>query len=173
MKAPLKFTWLFCSMLVSSLVYADFDKGFDAYMAGNYQEAATQFEDSANQGDVYSQVALGTMYLENRGLKVDQQRALNWFQKAADQGYPRAQLYVGLMYLEGEGVQQDFFTAINWLKKSALQGNPDAQYKLGLLIENGKGARKDSHEAKKWYGLSCGNQNQKGCDSYARLVKKK
>jgi TPR repeat protein len=73
---------------------------------------------AAAQGDPEAQTALGTAYLEGRGVKLDYAEAMNWFIKAAEQEDSSAQRSIGDMYEKGLGVPKSQEKAKKWYEKS-------------------------------------------------------
>lgn len=57
-------------------------------------------QELAEQGDREAQSALGTCYLEGKGVPRDYAKAMVWYLLAARQGHPTAQNNVGYMYEE-------------------------------------------------------------------------
>ena len=102
---------------------ADFDKGYEAYRAGNYETALKEFRPLAEQGLAEAQNNLGVMYETGRGVIQDHKEAVKWYRLAAEQGYARAQDNLGLMYAKGEGVIQDNVYAHMWFNVAASNGS--------------------------------------------------
>ncbi|MDC0998333.1 tetratricopeptide repeat protein [Alphaproteobacteria bacterium] len=105
---------------------SDFNKGVDAFDAGNFEEAVKWYRKSAEQGDASAQYALGWMYSNGKGVTQDYAEAVKWYRKAAQQGYARAQSNLGVMYRDGKGVTQDKITAHMWYNIAAANGNKRA-----------------------------------------------
>jgi len=118
-------------MLATSAFAQDWDKGLDAYKAGDYATALQEWRPLAEQGDSDAQAMLGTMYDEGKGVPQDYTEAVKWYRLAAEQGYARAQTNLGNRYNNGEGVPQDYAEAAKWYQLAAEQGNAYAQYNLG------------------------------------------
>ena len=88
---------------------------------------------SAKEGNVGAQTALGEMYLRGYGVSINYQEAVKWFRLAADQGDPFAQYNLGLMYQDGTGVNKDYQEARKWFQMAADQGHPSAKLSLTSL----------------------------------------
>jgi hypothetical protein len=102
----------------------------------------------ASDGDVNSQLELGTRYLLGRGVAIeDAVQARDWFTKAADKGNATAQFWLGEMYSTGWGIPEDKARAAIWYRKAADQGLATAQYALGNMYETGRGAPLNHEEA--------------------------
>lgn len=106
---------------------------------------------AANQGDIWSQGALGLRYAKGDGVPQNFQQAFSCSQKAAELGDPTAQNTLGYLYEYGQGTPQDYAQAVAWYKKAAEQGFAIAQYNLGLKYANGEGVPQDSKEAAVWF----------------------
>ena len=63
--------------------------------------------------------ALGVLYQEGKGVKLDKEKAISLFEMAAKKNHPAAQYNLGVMYANGEGVLQDYRTALSWYQKAA------------------------------------------------------
>jgi len=105
----------------------------------------------AEQGDAHSQVDLGLLYENGKGVPQDYKEAAKWYLKAAEQGNASGQNNLGLMYWNGKGVPQDYNEAAKWYRKAADQGNAYGQTNLGDAYRDGKGVLRDYNEAVKWY----------------------
>ena len=75
---------------VSGAKAQNFNKGFEAYDAGDYQTALQEWRPLADQGDVDAQYNLALMYLNGQGVPQDFAEAARWYQLAAEQGFPKA-----------------------------------------------------------------------------------
>lgn len=69
---------------------ADYAAGYNAYVAGNYATARSEFEAAARTGDTRSQYMLGRIYAEGRGVTQDYVQAHAWYNIAAAGGYSAA-----------------------------------------------------------------------------------
>ncbi len=116
--------------------------------------AAQDFSDlksKAEQGDAHSQVDLGLLYENGKGVPQDYKEAAKWYLKAAEQGNAIAQTGLGFMYYQGKGVPQDYTKAVKWYLKSAELGNAFSQNSLGDAYRDGNGVNQDYKEAVEWY----------------------
>ena len=81
---------MLCTCLVlfsiTNTVWADFDKGLQAYNRKDYTTAFKLFMESANRGDARVQYALGVMYDNGHGVPQNHVEAAKWYRKAAEQG---------------------------------------------------------------------------------------
>lgn len=92
---------------------------------------------AAQAGDAASQVSLGRMYLDGKGVPLDMSQGVMWLSKAAEQGHPHAQYLLGVLYSAGSSVPKDERTALSWFSKAATQGNVSAQVFLGAIYAKG------------------------------------
>ena len=141
------------STSISSLIWgADFQKGLDAAIKGDYATALEEWMPLAKGGNPDAQFNIGLMYFKGRGVPQDYQETMRWYRLAAEQGFAQAQYNLGVMYVKGEGVPKDYKEAERWYRLAAEQGYKQAQYLLGMLYETGdEGIPQDDLEAVKWY----------------------
>ena len=59
------------ALMPMSLLAQDFDKGMDAYEAGDYAPALQEWQPLADQGDAEAQDKLGILYYFGRGVPKD------------------------------------------------------------------------------------------------------
>ena len=145
-------TILFLLLLsVAPVFAADFQKGLDAALRGDFATAQQEWRPLAEQGNAVAQYNLGQMYRNGDGVTEDDSQAVYWYRKAAEQGDSDAQLKLGFMYANGEGVTEDDTQAVYWYRKAAEQGDSDAQLKLGFMFDLGKGVAEDDKQAVYWY----------------------
>ena len=129
---------------------------------------------AAEQGDAGSQLGLGLMYRDGRGVPQDDAEAVRWFRLAAEQGLTGAQSLLGFMYANGAGVMQDDAEAMKWYRMAAEQGYADAQFNLGNMYADGRGVLKDDAEAVRLFLLAsearcrrCADQPRASCTPLA------
>ena len=110
-------------MTLSSPVAAQaFQKGYDAFSAGDYATALKEWPPLAEAGDKVSQFNLGVMYSNGKGVPQDNAEAVKWYRLAAEQGYDKAQNYLGIMFELGDGVLQDNTMAHMWYNIASANG---------------------------------------------------
>ena len=142
------------------MVAQDFEKGLEAYDAGDYVTALNEFQSLAEQGDTAAQNILGIMYFKGKGVSQDYAEAVMWYRKAAEQGYAAAQYNLGIMYFKGKGVSQHYAEAAKWFRKAAEQGYDLAQFNLGVMYANGEGVLKDDVRSHMWFNIAAANGNK-------------
>ena len=133
---------------------ADFRKGEEAYMIGDYATALREWASLAEQGDLDAQFKLANMYRKGIGVPQDYKTAVKLYNPPAEQGNSLAQYNLGIMYSFGLGVLQDYETALKWYILSAEQGNTFAQYNIGRLYYLGHGVKEDMIYAHMWTNLA-------------------
>ena len=113
-------------MAFAPLAAQDFDKGFDAYSAGDYQTALREWRPLAEQGDADAQLGMALMYDSGEGVPQDDAEAVRWYRLAAEQGHASAQISLGLNYQLGVGVLQDNVMAHMWYNIASANGQSKA-----------------------------------------------
>jgi len=135
-------------------VWADYQAGEDAYLAGDYDTAMQEWAPLAAQGQADAQNMVGYMYRFGQGVPQDYALAREWYRRAADNGHAQAQNNLGALYRYGLGVPQDYQEAFRWFHRAAEQGNGGGQNHVGLMYFKGEGVPKDLVQAYKWAWLS-------------------
>ena len=125
-----------------------FNKGLQAYLAGDHQEALPLWRDLAGRGHGGAQFALGNQLEAGQGTTADPYEATRWFFAAAVAGHRQAQFQVGGFFDDGELRARDAARAARWYAKAAAQGHPLAQFKLGVMHIAGDGVEVDFERAK-------------------------
>jgi len=133
---------------------ADFQKGLDAYIKGDYATALGEWKPLAEQGVPTAQYNLGAMYREGEGVSQNYNTAVKWYKLAAEQGDISAQYSLGRLYQKGEGVPRDYESAVKWYTLAAEQRLGIAQHNLGWLYGNGLGTAQDYVRAYMWYEIA-------------------
>jgi len=110
-------------------------QAFEAYKAREFARAYLLYRSLAEQGHCESQVFVGWMLYEGKGVAEDRDEAVLWFQKAAALGCPRGAFYLGRS-LTAAGRHPDAFY---WYQKAAASGYVPAIFRLGLAYAYGKG----------------------------------
>ena len=85
--------WLKKSVSCGNSTY-QFRLGYAYYCIDDFCEAARWIRLSAEQGDPYAQVSLGSLYLDGTGVIKDEKEAMMWFRLSAEQGNPNAKLEI-------------------------------------------------------------------------------
>jgi hypothetical protein len=116
--------------MLSTVAWADTDKGFEAYEAENYLLAYEEFQKSAEKGDPVAQYMIGGLLYSGDGVAENKTEAARWFRLSAEQRDSDAQYLLGIMYDDGEGVNQDKGEAAKWYRMASEQGNLNAKSHL-------------------------------------------
>jgi len=117
-------------ILYAARANADFQKGLVAYDAGKYEEAFSEWMESAEAGDLAAQRNVGQLYRWGRGVEKSPEKAFYWYKKAADKGFSEAEYSLALMYLSGEGTRKNEKEAVRLLRSAAKKGSYNAERKL-------------------------------------------
>ena len=91
-------------LCTTSLAYAGFDEGFDAYKKGNYAVALKEFKKVAEKGNASAQFGIGRMYDNGEGVPQSYKQAVVWYTKAAEHGM-MAKPLVGLKKRQNKGIR--------------------------------------------------------------------
>jgi len=158
--------------LISNAFSADFDKGWDAYEAGDYTTALKEWRPLAEQGFASAQYNMGQMYRLGHGVSQDDTEAVKWWHLAAKQGDSDAQFNLGDSYENGDGVIQDNSKAVKWFRLAAEQGHVEAQTNLGLMYALGNGVIEDIVLAHMWSNIAASQGNEHAKKNKDILVKK-
>ncbi len=149
-----------CVAFVATPVFADYQKGLDAFSNGDYAAAVAEWRPLAEKGDVKAQFNLGLMYKLGRGVPQSYKEMIKWYTLSAEQGEATAQYNLGVSYRNGEGVPQDYKKAVKWTRLAAEQGLSNAQNNLGVLYEKGQGVSQDYVRAHMWANLASSNGDE-------------
>ena len=111
---------------------------------------------SAEDGFVNAQTALGWAYLLGVVIERDNNEAGKWIGKAAEQGGTEAQNTIGficeLVYNNSRGQNKNAAEeAVMWYRKAAAQGDATGLSNLGMSYLVGLGVEKSIDEALKWW----------------------
>ena len=139
--------------LAAAPVWADFAAGQAAAAKGDHKTAAREWQESAEKGDVNSQMALGFLYQKGLGVELDYSKAVAWWERASKQGIIEAMRLVARAYLQsGPGVKQNVEKGLTWYRKAA-EGN-DMQAQLDLAQIQLKFANDDTDLKSAFYWLN-------------------
>jgi TPR repeat protein len=94
------------------------DAGWDAFGRGDYAGAMAIWQPLAEQGDVNTQLLLGSIYDLGQGVPQDDAEAVKWYERAATQGSAKGQYQLGAVYARSAQVK-DPFQGYKWLTIAA------------------------------------------------------
>ena len=129
---------------------------YQAVINGEDSAAGTVLEPFASYGEItakpMAEGALGTLYLNGKGVNKSAGAALDLFFSAYNGGYFPAAAEIGNMYYRGIGLDQDIEKAFLWFQKGADNGDPTSQVMLGSFYETGEGnVEQDYNKALEYY----------------------
>jgi TPR repeat protein len=110
------------SLVVTPLAAQDWQKGLDAYNAGDYSAAISEWQPLVDQGHGEAALKLGGMYMRGEGVLQDYAERLRLYQLAAKQ-LVVAQFFLGVIYQDGDGVPQDNVLAHMWYNIASANGS--------------------------------------------------
>jgi hypothetical protein len=138
------------AQVMLAVMYKNGDGGYQK----NPQQATYWYEQAAQQGNPYAQMALGDRYEAGLGVAKNLIVAADWREKAAKRGNVQAQLKLGEMYLTGAGVTKNLAQAEYWLNRAAVAGNSEAQFELNKLYRNPDWEKHNPALANDWLAKS-------------------
>ena len=92
--------------------------GWDAFGRGDYAGALAIWQPLAEQGDVTTQLLVGSIYDLGQGVPQDDAEAVKWYERAAAQGSAKGQYQLGAVYARSAQVK-DPFQGYKWLTIAA------------------------------------------------------
>lgn len=126
-------------VLMTTAAQADTKAGIDAWAAGDYVTAVSNWQVPAEQGEAEAQFQLGQAYRVGKGVAQDLTKAEELYSKAAAQGHKAAADNYGLLlFHRGEKKQ-----ALPYLRAASDRGDGRAHYLLGLAYFNADGVERD------------------------------
>ncbi|RMG89525.1 MAG: sel1 repeat family protein [Candidatus Dadabacteria bacterium] len=90
-------------------------------------EALRWFKAAAEAENPRSQLLLGALYENGRGVIQDFEEAARWYRRAAENGEAEAMFRLGLMAEAGRGLKKDLVEAYVWLNLAAARGATEAE----------------------------------------------
>ena len=92
--------------------------GWDAFGRGDYAGALAIWQPLAEQGDVTTQLLVGSIYDFGQGVPQDDAEAVKWYERAAMQGSAKGQYQAGAVYARSPQVK-DPVQGYKWLTIAA------------------------------------------------------
>lgn len=126
-------------LALASVAHADVKAGVDAWGAGDYAKAVSEWRAPAAKGDPDALFNLAQAYRLGRGVGEDLKQAESLYARAAAQGHLQAADNYGLLLFQ-DGRRE---LAMPYISAAAQRGDPRAQYLLGLAHFNGDLASRD------------------------------
>jgi len=148
-----------CAETPSTVAY---NRGVDAYRAGDFAQARTEWARSVEEGDPDAMNNLGYLWARGFGGEADLARAVALWERAARLGQSESMLHLGVAYERGVGVAKDEAQAYAWYfcaVRNAEAGRgrdpaaeqdvaDDARRRLVDLVENLPATRLDEARAR-------------------------
>jgi len=168
----------FALLVFCTPLSADYQTGLDAYFAGDFETAMTQWRavvashGNAETPNSYADAhyAIAILYWEGQGVTRDYDQAHQWFAKAAALNHAGAQAKLGYIYTDGIAVPQDLDQAFEWYVKAARQGDIDGQYNLGIFYRYGWGTTQNTTLAKQYLAAASAQGDQTAEEALQELL---
>lgn len=109
----------------------------DKMRSGDYAEAYCLLRPLAEQGDDRAQFALGWMYHNGYGLRINEDQAIAWWQRAARQDNADAVFALAQLHELGTGVKRDPATAARLYVQALELGSEEARNLILGLLQRG------------------------------------
>lgn len=138
----------------SALLAGELDDGFNAFTAGNYEQALRLWLPLAEKDDDKAQYNLGILYQKGLGVEKNPKTAFIWYKRASANGNTDAMYNLAIMYNKGRVIYRSPKDAVKWWRKAAELGNADAQFNLGVEYFYGRKIGKDVPKAIMWWKKS-------------------
>lgn len=126
-------------LMVGSAAFADVKAGVDAWSAGDYAKAVSEWRGPADKGDPDAMFNLAQAYRLGRGVPEDIKQAETYYARAAAKGHIKAADNYGLLLFQDGRREQ----ALPYVVAAAERGDPRAQYLVGIAHFNGDLVAKD------------------------------
>lgn len=126
-------------LALAGAAHADVKAGVDAWSAGDYARAVSEWRAPAARGDADALFNLAQAYRLGRGVAEDLEQAEKLYARAAASGHLKAADNYGLLLFQ-EGRRDE---AMPYVVAAAERGDPRAQYLLGIAHFNGDSVPRD------------------------------
>ena len=140
-----------------SVVGADFMKGSEAILDGDYKTAFDLLSRGATKRHAPSQAALGFLFFNGWGCEKDRQKARSLYEESAKAGAHQGLNNLAHLYRYGlAGVDKDAPKAVQLLERSAKLGNEKAAYTLADLYRSNELGSADLAKCIEWLEFGAG-----------------
>ncbi|KTC87185.1 SEL1-like repeat protein [Legionella brunensis] len=116
--------------------------GAVAAQQNDLEKAKTWYTKAATANNVQAEVALASLYLDNKSKLYNPKTGFMWMLQAAQNGSAEAQEALAFMYKEGNGVTQDMKLSEQWQEKAketaARQAKLNPAIEVSEWLSNGK-----------------------------------
>ena len=103
--------------------WREFEKGLEAYEAGDLEAALNSYERAARLGSPYAQLNLGNMYDDGEGTAPNPVQAVYWYKRAIHHGMAQAATALGISYKN----QGKAHLALFWFRRASQMGDSGAK----------------------------------------------
>ncbi len=145
---------------LTAIQASELEDGFQAFTAGNYEQALRFWLPIAEKDNADAQYNLGILYQKGLGVEKNPKAAFIWYKRASANGHTDAMYNLGIMYNKGRVIYRSPKDATKWWKKSAELGNAEAQFNIGVEYFYGRNLGKDIDKALMWWKKSAGQGNK-------------
>ena len=157
-----------------SRCFSDFEKGYSAYVEGDFEKAIPFLKRALEQGHEPSGKILELIPGAGNTWQAaynggDYRKAIRLLKPLAEKGDFFAQFSLAEMYRKGEGTPEDDVTAAHWYGKSAMQGFRMAQNRLALMYANGEGVPENNVVAYALFSIVAA-QGSSGAEKNKKIV---
>ncbi|MBN4080419.1 sel1 repeat family protein [Beggiatoa alba] len=151
--------------------------GFDAYLAGRYEQALRLWlplaqNDEPSEDNTDAMFNIGLLYMHGKGVKQDSKMAKQWFKRAAFYGSADAAYNLGTLYMSRKFGFPSKKDALYWWKQAAEQGHTDSQYNLGVLLAFGRASKIDTKGALSWWHKAASKGHKQSAQALAEAYQK-
>lgn len=136
------------------------DKLVEFLTASNPLAAFEYYKKSGNEGNAYSQYAMGMMCSDPNYKSYNLYAAEKWFDLAVKQGYPEAFSSMGVIMLN----KNENAKALDYFNKGDVLGDSSATYNLGLCYKNGWGVTQSFGTATSYFVKAAQMGNEKAIE---------
>lgn len=147
-------SFILVSFSLSSIHATELEDGFQAFTAGNYEQALRLWLPLAEKDNNDAQYNLGILYQKGLGVEKNLKTAFIWYKRAAANGNTDAMYNLGIMYDQGKVIYRSAKDATKWWQKAAELGNAAAQFNIAVEYAYGRTLGKDVDKAIMWWKKS-------------------
>jgi len=137
----------------------------------SHKEAVIWLRKAALAGNPNSQALLGLMYLEGKGVEVNDAEALSWARKAATARQPDGEFLLGMMIMGGRGGPANPQQGFQLVLSAAEKGAVGAAKSVADLYLSGNGVAPDQGEAIFWLLVAFKNGDQEALAKLTEMAK--
>jgi len=138
---------LFTVLTLTAAVDEDAQLGMDLFASERYKEALYHLDRAARKGSPPAQYYLAFMYLNELGVRRNDEKGWSYLMASAEAGYGEACFLLGRMLY----MSRKYKTAFRWLTRGAREKHPKSMYMLGYMYEQGAGIGRNMSKARYWY----------------------